>query len=101
MKSRPLFIDMQQSRLCLHGLCFCMHTNAQAQMALTASVITNLKGRRGRPPKCLLSTLRADKDKAAINMQTMKGFKGLQKHAADKHQWGETIEYISSEWIDH
>ena len=50
--------------------------------------------------KVLAKYVRADKDKAAINMQTMKGFKGLQKHAADKHHWEETIEHISSAWID-
>ena len=98
-KSRPLSIDIQQSRLRLLGHCLRMQTNTPAQMALTASVITNLKGRCGRPPKCLLSTLRADMDKVGIN--TMKGFEELQRHAADKHQWEETIEHISSAWIDH
>ena len=38
--------------------------------------------------------LRADMDKAGINMQTMKGFEELRRHSADKHQWKETIEHI-------
>ena len=73
-----------------------MPTDTPAQLALSVTVNTNLKGRRGRPPKCLLSTLRTDMDKVGLNMRNMKGLEELRKHAADKHQWEETIEHICS-----
>lgn len=74
----------------------CLLYNTPAQLALTASVSINLKGRWGRSPKCLLSMLRADMDKAWINTQTTVGLEELRKHAADKDQWEEIIEHISS-----
>ena len=95
-KSQPLSIDIQQSRLRLLGHCLRMPTDTPAQMALSVTVNTNLKGRRGRPPKCLLSTLRTDMDKVGVNMRNMKGLEELRNHAEDKHQWEETIEHICS-----
>ena len=92
-KSRPLSLDIQQSRLRLLGDCLRMPTDTPAQLTLSVTVNTNLKGRRGRPPKCLLSTLRTDMDKVGLNMRNMKGLEELRKHAADKHQWEETIEH--------
>jgi len=84
-KSRPLSMGIQQSRLRLLGHCLCMPTDTLARLGLSATVSTNLKGRRGRPPKCLLSTLRTDMDKVGLNTRNMKGLEGLHKHAADKH----------------
>ncbi len=84
-KSRPLSIGIQQFRLCLLGHCLGMPTDIPAQLALSATVNANLKGRRGRPPKCLLSTLKTDMDKVGLNMRNMKGLEGPHKHAADKH----------------
>ena len=41
----------KRSRLSLLGHCLRMPTDTPAQLALSATVNTNLKGRRGRPPK--------------------------------------------------
>ena len=95
-KSRPLSIDIQQSRLHLLGHCLRMPTDTPAQLALTMTVNTNLKGKRGRPPKCLLSTLRIDMEKVGLTLRNMKGIEELRKLAADKQQWEETIEHIYS-----
>ena len=63
---------------------YIMPTDTPAQLVLSAIVITNLKDRRGRSPKCLLSTFRRDMDKVGLYMHNIKGLEELHKHAADK-----------------
>ena len=71
-----------------------MPTDTPAQLVLSAIVITNLKDRRGRSPKCLLSTLRTDMDKVGLYMHNIKGLEELHKHAADQHQWEEAVKHM-------
>ena len=91
-KTQPLSLDLRQARLDLLGHCLRMSRNSPAQLALDVSVNPALKGRRGRPPKCLLTTLREDAAKAGLDLRSVGGLEELRRVAADKNQWKEAID---------
>ena len=93
-KTNPISVDPQQARLCLLGHCLRMPRDTPAQLTLDVSINPHLKGRRGRPPKCLLSTLRTDVEKVGLNLRNVKELEELCGLAADKDQWEQTIEHI-------
>ena len=63
-----------------------MPRDASAHMTLDVSINPHLKGRRGRLPKCFLSTLRTDVEKVGINLRNAKELEELCRLAADRDQ---------------
>ena len=61
-----------------------MPHDTPAHLTLDVSINPHLKGGQGRPPKCLLSTLRTDVEKVGLNLRNAKGLEKLRRLAAGK-----------------
>ena len=89
-------MELQQARLCLLGHCLCMPCDTVCTVDPGCICQSIPKGRQGRPPKCLLITLRTDVEEVGLILRNAKGLEELRRLAADKDQWEQTIEHIFS-----